>query len=1001
MGVSIAALGVLAFSGLAGEARFDPQNGLPAQVRRADGLFTATFAVPAGNIRVFLPDDMAAGDVISGTVVSEPAGATEAERQRNANILEGYVVSTPLSEPSAAGPRRTWRLPDKAVLTGLRILLKGQGEAAPLEAWMRVGPRPASGPDRIALPRIAVSGRPVQISGPFDGDLGTTAVRAGQRSIPVLAESPRQAIIGSRTLSGRTPLECSEGGKSTTGDVQFVTFGLNVADPVIPVGTSTTATIEVGSLQGLEGAPLSCLVVNHDPGVVELEGGDVVPLELAPKSVGTDGTIRKQLRITARGAGTYRLSLRGSVPAQAPSPISPVLPEEPDPETRPEPFGVRLSRLPARISGDRPLRLVAESLNARRPLSAAVFAYRREPNGPWAAIGSDSDPQGGFSVNWNREDLSGGTYTIAVTGSGGDGQSATDQRTIRMDAPSGSSPGAMSFENAEFQAAFRASMASATLVPDSSISYCWDRARSLRDAARGKRDAAAKEDEKAQDEWARADALRRMAANLARLDAEIERILAGAAAEIEKLAKEIEDLKKGIGSDPAAIDAAVQELEEAVADCDEDCEKKKQDIADAEKRIADLEKQLSDLADQVNQLFQADGWTGSARFDQGAGKVRWGFTRDGSAGSKLTDYGSPEAQKLSALRKQKNQMQKDLKKAKEDLEKAKDALAKCEEECAKKKKALEDAKKAKERKDEAAAKEAQVDEKVAELEKKLAELEAYLRKRPELKDLLAKLRDLLGDLPLDAAGWEEFKKKLEEFLAAKEAKEEELKKEADRHEAEGDAADGRAGGLRGEANGLEDEAANEEQRARDLEAERRRQEAAAAEAARKAEEEKRKAEAAARRHCEEEFRKWIQDNIDRGILPKDALEKFENWLKDQAQKIPDLVEAMGKVLEGASSGATGAGLAQGLTSLGAAIFYWWAEAKLRGAVAKLGKMIDEHTKQGIALELSQQRPPKPCGVIQPKRNTAETWFYFRQGNKVLLFKITRDGGLECMGEMKV
>src|SRR5947209_13023671 len=56
------------------------------------GLRVTPIAVPEGTLRVYLPDDIAAGDTIIGTVVAEPAGNTDAERSRNTSELDGYVV---------------------------------------------------------------------------------------------------------------------------------------------------------------------------------------------------------------------------------------------------------------------------------------------------------------------------------------------------------------------------------------------------------------------------------------------------------------------------------------------------------------------------------------------------------------------------------------------------------------------------------------------------------------------------------------------------------------------------------------------------------------------------------------------------------------------------------------------------------------------------------------------------------------------------------------------
>jgi hypothetical protein len=57
-----------------------------------DGLRIVTFDTLQGRVIVNLPDDMRAGDTISGTVVAEPKGQTPEERAKNMSILSGCVI---------------------------------------------------------------------------------------------------------------------------------------------------------------------------------------------------------------------------------------------------------------------------------------------------------------------------------------------------------------------------------------------------------------------------------------------------------------------------------------------------------------------------------------------------------------------------------------------------------------------------------------------------------------------------------------------------------------------------------------------------------------------------------------------------------------------------------------------------------------------------------------------------------------------------------------------
>lgn len=69
----------------------------------ANGLHAFRFDAPSGQLTVNLPDDMRAGDTISGTVVAEPKGQTPEARTKNQGELQGYVVS--ISSADSQSPK--------------------------------------------------------------------------------------------------------------------------------------------------------------------------------------------------------------------------------------------------------------------------------------------------------------------------------------------------------------------------------------------------------------------------------------------------------------------------------------------------------------------------------------------------------------------------------------------------------------------------------------------------------------------------------------------------------------------------------------------------------------------------------------------------------------------------------------------------------------------------------------------------------------------------------
>ena len=71
---------------------------VPASITRAQkitqekGLTTAVFNVSQGSVKVYLPDDIRQGDMITGTVTAIPEGRNEKQLQRNLAELVRYSI---------------------------------------------------------------------------------------------------------------------------------------------------------------------------------------------------------------------------------------------------------------------------------------------------------------------------------------------------------------------------------------------------------------------------------------------------------------------------------------------------------------------------------------------------------------------------------------------------------------------------------------------------------------------------------------------------------------------------------------------------------------------------------------------------------------------------------------------------------------------------------------------------------------------------------------------
>jgi len=313
---------------------------------RRVGLRTVTFDTIQGNVVVNLPDDLMAGDTISGTVIAQPKGQSEEERAKNLAELSGYVIElkppegsrqpevtkVPLSDLGASEIRYRLYLPSfgrsgsqsqpETKQGELKVTLKDTKQGTPGQAGAPpdfappvgtitiatngfsppTNTVPTSG-DEFKLPTIAQQGRPVEVPGPFDGSFENTKVLVAGEEVPILAESPRKAVFQSPTdTTGPAEIVVREGKTETRGEYRNVRVKLSAPKTTLVKGESTTLKIEISGLQGIkEIVPLHLV----KGGVVTMEGGDVQTIAIKPAEVQDNGIFSTTRTITGEQAGGW------------------------------------------------------------------------------------------------------------------------------------------------------------------------------------------------------------------------------------------------------------------------------------------------------------------------------------------------------------------------------------------------------------------------------------------------------------------------------------------------------------------------------------------------------------------------------------------------------------------------------------------------------------------------------------------------------------------------
>lgn len=304
------------------------KSGNPATAlsQSREGLYVKTFATPEGRITVYLPDDMAAGDTISGTVVAEPKGATDDERSKNGATLEGYVIEIANVKVTPKQPSFTWVVPlTQPPQRYMLRLVEVSGHTAgssPLPLKPVSSGVPASTHSGFTVPQLGQAGRPIEIIGPFDGNAANTTLGFGPARSTVqdfekntenvsggfglvrpLAESPRKVVFESpANVTGPIELRIKDGGVETIAPYRNVGVKLNAPKTNLLRGEHTTLEVEVNGLDGLKSdVPLQL----DTRGVIQMDGGNVQKVTIHPGDIQPGGRYTTTRGITGQRAGTF------------------------------------------------------------------------------------------------------------------------------------------------------------------------------------------------------------------------------------------------------------------------------------------------------------------------------------------------------------------------------------------------------------------------------------------------------------------------------------------------------------------------------------------------------------------------------------------------------------------------------------------------------------------------------------------------------------------------
>lgn len=286
-----------------------------------NGVDTHTFTTPNGKIDVNLPNIIAGGDAITGSMDVFPSGGNKEEIGRNnleiakkmkLRLPDGSIVKVGDNEPIF------FEIPasDSTQLCDLTLLNDGEEVAtdflpAPpgryLESWRR---------NEFWLPTGGQTGRYLRIDGPFDGrDEKDDSVRIGDREMRVIAESPRaKVVLGMAPQVGLSEIFLNEHGFKRSCPFRSISIKLTADNLRLLRGETTTLHVEVTGLFGLEAgakenepARLPLTLENKTPSVISMEGGVFQTITIDASKVGTDGTFKVNRQLTGIVPGSFNI----------------------------------------------------------------------------------------------------------------------------------------------------------------------------------------------------------------------------------------------------------------------------------------------------------------------------------------------------------------------------------------------------------------------------------------------------------------------------------------------------------------------------------------------------------------------------------------------------------------------------------------------------------------------------------------------------------------------
>ena len=756
-----------------------------AQKSSAKKYIQEDFHLNEGTLSVFLPSDLRAGDVISGTVVVWPDGNNEKQKNRNAKSLKKYslvVGGIPIQFEKSS----TNNIHFSGKLTKLNMQVENEKIGSFSSKAIPALPIPQQ-PVAFGMPTHALTDAPFSISGAFDGEAANTVCRLDGKTIEVLAESPRQTICQMpAATSGAHELSIEENGQSTTKNIAAVNMNLSTGKLNLQKGESTFVNVAISGLQNLPG-DATLTVTNTSTGTVTMQGGNAQIIPITPAAAESTGNFSRRFNLQSIKTGSFTVSVDLDLPASdntshigtasaalcncyinehsylLPPSICASLggsvntPAENTNTTAPiesvNPPVVQFSQ-PEEINAETgPVNL--QLLAPDNDIAAVIFSDRHVADKDWTPIGTATQDGNNWRYDW-------------LTPVGNDGEHIVRARIV-----SKNNVVTERFINKNIQL----NPSSINPLPGENIALTITSSQ-IRDADWKVKGLA----EKLRQLQEKLDKLQKeyndlknqqaentnMANELEEIDKVIEKIPGLYKDSLQKLTDSLNNLKKKLPKkvDTDALQKAANDAAQRAKDCKDRLDKLKQDRDKAKKDLDDLNKKIEDLLNQMDQLHLGNNWVGGHGYHADGG-FWYGYVGDERSNTNISPQANNLANQLRALKRPQNEANNRLNNLNNDIKNAENDCDKLQKEKEKADEALKNGKQ-----------HDAVETQINELDRQIKDLMSSLEKWCAAHPGVCNFDPALPESPTSPQALQAYLNKLNEIIEKKKQKEKDLKNAA-------------------------------------------------------------------------------------------------------------------------------------------------------------------------------------------------------------------------------